>query len=488
MSASPMKSTWSLRRRLLGQLLLVFSGLAVLLYLSVQAVAGRAADSTQDTILGASAIAIAEQVRVAGGELTVDLPYAALEMLGLAGEDRVFYRIATSGGQLITGYDDLPPGVLPEQEDTPRFFTTSYRGDTVRVATARRSILTSDQRETVLITVAQTREAFGTLTTNIALSAAGVGLGFLALAGFLAWVAINRALKPVHEIERAIAARASDDFSPLETAAPREIEPLVDAINDFIERLRNTLDTSQQFIAEAAHRIRTPLAALKAQAEVALRDSTKSSAKAGGGQSGKAGASEESLRRMLRAADETSQLTTQMLTQAMIAYRAERAERQPLSLAALARTAARDLEVAAEMRGIDFRLDLDDSAEILGDEIALLEAIRNCLDNAIKYGPADDYVQITVTGGKTPEIVIADHGPGVPRQDRDLVFERFRRGGSASETPGAETRGGKTMGSGLGLSIVRQVMLSHRGRVRLEDNEPQGLRLRLTFSAPRDRK
>ncbi len=478
-----MSTTWSLRRRLLGQLLLVFSGLAVLLYLSVQAVAGRAADSTQDTILGASAIAIAEQVRVAEGELTVDLPYAALEMLGLAGEDRVFYRIATSGGQLITGYDDLPPGVLPEQEDTPRFFTTSYRGDTVRVATARRSILTSDQRETVLITVAQTREAFGTLTTNIALSAAGVGLGFLALAGFLAWVAISRALKPVHEIERAIAERASDDFSPLETAAPREIEPLVDAINDFIERLRNTLDTSQQFIAEAAHRIRTPLAALKAQAEVALRNSTK----AGGGQAGEAGASEESLRRMLRAADETSQLTTQMLTQAMIAYRAERAERQPLSLAALARTAARDLEVAAEMRGIDFRLDLDETAEILGDEIALLEAIRNGLDNAIKYGPADDYIEITVTGGKTPEIVIADHGPGIPRQDRDLVFERFRRGGTASETPGAETRGERSMGSGLGLSIVRQVMLSHRGRVRLEDNEPQGLRLRLTFSAPRNR-
>lgn len=469
-----MSAAWSLRRRLLGQLLLVFSGLAVLLYLSVQAVAGRAADSTQDTILGASAIAIAEQVRAAGGEVTVDLPYAALEMLGLAGEDRVFYRIATSGGQLITGYEDLPPGALPEQEDAPRFFTTRYRGDTVRVATARRSILTSDQRETVLITVAQTREAFGTLTTNIALSAAGVGLGFLALAGFLAWVAISRALKPVHEIERAIAARASDDFSPLETAAPREIEPLVDAINDFIERLRNTLDTSQQFIAEAAHRIRTPLAALKAQAEVALRNS----AKAEGGQAGGAGASEESLRRMLRAADETSQLTTQMLTQAMIAYRAERAERQPLSLAALARTAARDLEVAAEMRGIDFRLDLDETAEILGDEIALLEAIRNCLDNAIKYGPADDYIEITVTGGKTPEIVIADHGPGIPRQDRDLVFERFRRGGS----------GEKTMGSGLGLSIVRQVMLAHRGRVRLEDNEPQGLRLRLTFSAPRDRK
>lgn len=462
MSSSPLGATWSLRRRLLGQLLLVFSGLAVLLYLSVQAVAGRAADSTQDTILGASAIAIAEQVRVAEGELTVDLPYAALEMLGLAGEDRVFYRIATSAGALITGYADLPPGTAPQREDTPRFFTASYRGDTVRVATARRSILTSDQRETVLITVAQTREAFGTLTTNIALSAAGVGLGFLALAGFLAWVAISRALKPVQAIERAIAQRASDDFSPIETAAPREIAPLIDAINDFVERLRHTLDTSQQFIAEAAHRIRTPLAALKAQAEVTLK-------------SGRGQASEESLRRMLRAADETSQLTTQMLTQAMVAYRAERAERQRLSLAALARTAARDLEVAAEMRGIDFRLDLDDDAWILGDEIALLEAIRNGLDNAIKYGPPDDYIAVTVTGGKTPEIAIADHGPGIPRPDRDLVFERFRRGGTAAQT----------MGSGLGLSIVRQVMLAHRGRVRLEDNDPQGLVLRLTFPAPK---
>jgi two-component system, OmpR family, sensor histidine kinase TctE len=461
-----MTATWSLRRRLLGQLLLVFSGLAVLLYLSVQAVAGRAADSTQDTILGASAIAIAEQVRVTDGSLTVDLPYAALEMLGLSGEDRVFYRIATSAGLLITGYQDLPSGALPPREDTPSFFTADYRGDTVRVATARRSILTSDQRETVLISVAQTRESFGTLASNIALSAAGVGLGFLALAGLLAWIAISRALKPVQAIERALAERASDDFSPIETAAPREIAPLIDAINDFVERLRLTLDTSQQFIAEAAHRIRTPLAALKAQAEVALRDG----AKAGGGQ-----ASTESLQRMRRAADETSQLTTQLLTQAMVAYRAERAERQRLSLAALARTAARDLEVAAEMRGIDFRLDLEEGAEILGDEIALLEAIRNGLDNAIKYGPPDDFVEVVVRAGKTPEIVIADHGPGIDVKERDLVFERFRRGGASVQA----------MGSGLGLSIVRQVMLAHRGRVRLEDNAPQGLRLRLTFPAAR---
>ncbi len=459
-----MTAPWSLRQRLLGQLLLVFSGLAVLLYLSVQAVAGRAADSTQDTILGASAIAIAEQVRVADGTLTVDLPYAALEMLGLSGEDRVFYRIATAGGELITGYEDLPSGTLPPQEDVPRFFTADYRGDTVRVATARRSVLTSDQRATVLISVAQTRESFGILASNIALSAAGVGLGFLALAGLLAWIAITRALKPVRAIERALAERASDDFSPIETAAPREIAPLIDAINDFVERLRLTLDTSQQFIAEAAHRIRTPLAALKAQAEVAL--------KAGEGK-----VSSESLQRMRRAADETSQLTTQLLTQAMVAYRAERAERQRLSLAGLARSAVRDLEVTAEMRGIDFRLDLEEGAEILGDEIALLEAIRNGLDNAIKYGPPDDYIAVTVRAGKTPEIVIADHGPGIPREERDLVFQRFRRGGA----------GGEAMGSGLGLSIVRQVMLAHRGRVRLEDNEPQGLRLRLTFPPLRKR-
>ncbi len=138
----------------------------------------------------------------------------------------------------------------------------------------------------------------------------------------------------------------------------------------------------------------------------------------------------------------------------------------------------RDLEVAAEMRGIDFRLDLEEGAVILGDEIALLEAIRNALDNAIKYGPTDDYVEVTVRAGKAPEIVIADHGPGIEAKERDLVFERFRRGGA----------GVNAMGSGLGLSILRQVMLAHRGRVRLEDNAPQGLRLRLTFTAPRSKR
>ena len=174
---------------------------------------------------------------------------------------------------------------------------------------------------------------------------------------------------------------------------------------------------------------------------------------------------------MLRAADETSQLTTQLLTQAMVAFRAERAERQRLSLASLARTAARDLEVAAEMRGIDFRMDLTEDVGIEGDEIALLEAIRNLLDNAIKYGPPDDYIAISVRADPAPEIAVADHGPGVPRKDRDKVLERFRRGAVGEDT----------LGSGLGLSIVRQVMRAHRGRVRLEDNGPQGLCARLVF-------
>ncbi len=155
----------------------------------------------------------------------------------------------------------------------------------------------------------------------------------------------------------------------------------------------------------------------------------------------------------------------------MVAYRAERAERQRLSLADLTRTAARDLEISAEMRGIDFRMALVEGADILGDEIALLEAIRNLLDNAIKYGPADDFVEITVAAEPSPEVTVTDHGPGIQRQERDLVFDRFRRGAVV----------GDTLGSGLGLSIVRQVMRSHRGRVRLEDNEPQGLKVRLTF-------
>ena len=116
-------------------------------------------------------------------------------------------------------------------------------------------------------------------------------------------------------------------------------------------------------------------------------------------------------------------------------------------------------------------MELAEDVDIQGDEIALLEAIRNLLDNAIKYGPPDDFVQVTVKAGPAPEIAIADHGPGIPRKDRDLVFERFRRGAVDPQS----------LGSGLGLSIVRQVMLTHRGRVRLEDNEPQGLVVRLVF-------
>lgn len=454
----------SLQRRLLLRLLVVLAVVGAVLFLFVRAYAHRAADSAYDQLLSASALAIADAVQVEDGAITADLPYSSLSILGMARRDRVFYKIVAPGGALVTGYGDLPAKPAVGGESGPVFSDTVYRGVPVRVAVLGRLVARPNVTGPVTIVVAQTREARDALAHDIFTNAfAPIALAVLAGA-LLLWFGVRQALEPLGYLERLIRARRPNDFSPIDVPAPAEVSQLLGAINHLMARLKANLDQTKTFLADAAHQIRTPLAALRAQAEIAAEETEP-----------------DRLRRIVgrvhRNAVEVSELTTQLLSHAMVLHRGEAVQRETVDLAALIGQVVHRAEAVAE--GTPIRIlqeGLACSLQVSGDPVSLREALANLLDNAVKYGggPAGVEVRLGPAGlGHGPVVEIADHGPGIPDAEKPVVRRRFGRGSTAAGT----------VGSGLGLAIVEAVAEAHDAAFSLHDRPEGGLLARLAFPA-----
>lgn len=448
----------SLQQRLLVQLAVVFVLLAFGLYWSVRTVAGGVANAAQDGLLGSSAIAIAEQLKLVNGQPYVDLPYSAFATLATSGEERVFYSVRGTDGTLVTGYEILPTHAEIGSVDQPAFYLTTVDDEQVRAVALTRRILSGGASVDLTVTVAQTRDSYQALSAQIALAAALVGTGFLVVAGALGFAAVRHALAPLRGLGEVLSQRQADDFEALRAPVPSEVQPLVDALNGFVERLRITLSTSERFITQAAHRIRTPLAVLSAETELAHRDAQEPDML-------------ERLQRVLDATHQTSRVTSQLLSQAMVAYRSAQREISVVNVRALAESAWHDIDAAADAKTIDVSIDVEPRLALPGDEIALAEALRNLFDNAVKYSPEFAEVRVTASDDQTGNVTIAveDTGPGIAAGERVAVTETFVRGSDQ----------GDVGGSGLGLAIVRQVVQSHGGRLELDDATGGGLVVRL---------
>ncbi len=448
-----MTRSWSLQRRLVIQLSILALLLAVALFLAVRWIAAIAANVNQDGLLGASAISISEQLELVDGKPFVDMPYSALSILATYGEHRIFYAVRAADGGLITGYDEVQPYDGKMDLDTPEYFTTEVMGLEVRATTITKRLLGENASE-VTVTVTQTREEYAQIRDNLALAAAVVGAGFLFLAGLLGFPVVRSALKPLTILGESLAKRDASNFRPLDQEVPSELRPFVKSLNDFIERLRSTLTTSENFITEAAHRIRTPLAVLSAEAELAGRDTDLATMR-------------QRIGKIRRTAAATSRITSQLLSQAMIAYRANQRARETVVLSDIVAMALRDTDAAADARTIDFVVDVPRDLTFEGDGIAMLEALRNLLDNAVKYAPEGSEVLVSAKYGDEGRVCIQvdDAGPGIPASDRDRVVRRFERG---ADGPAVD-------GTGLGLSIVREVAQNHGGTLVLETSSQGGL-------------
>jgi two-component system OmpR family sensor kinase len=282
--------------------------------------------------------------------------------------------------------------------------------------------------------------------------------------GVLIWYAVGRGLKPLDAMSRAVAKRRPDAMSPLaETDLPRELQPLAGSLNALLARLDEALAAQRRFTADAAHELRTPLAALKLQVELA-------------GRAPDAAARGAALAELEAGVDRAAHLVEQLLTMARLEPEAPARNFVAVDLPAQ----VRDAIVARAALAADKRIDLgfarSADVPVRGDPTSLAMLLANLLDNALRYTPEGGRIDVAIDddGGRAVLAVI-DTGPGIPAGDRARVFERFHRGTSAS---GADAPGG----SGLGLSIVRRIADAHGATVALDDGpDGRGLAVRVRF-------
>lgn len=427
----------------------------IALYFAALSYARIAADKSYDRLLSGSALSIAETISIVNGRVDVDIPFASLDMLSAAPDDRVFYRVVGPDNRTVTGYSDLPRipttrGGSVEIGATGQFFDAPYRGEQVRFVSLGRLIAQPGMKGFVFVQVGQTRQARDGLARELVFGSLApiLLLGIFAVA--IIWVGIDRALLPLQRLGAELAERPPQDLSPVNTAVPQEVVPVVIAINGFMRRLRENIAALRTFIADAAHQIRTPLAAIQAQAQLA--------------EGGDVEDVRASLAAVSRNAAKLTRLVNQMLSDATIQHRSEVRVFREFDLIGVVRQSLRDAVPLTDESDVRFTTPLRE-APINGDRLMIGEIIKNLIQNALTHGRGENsevLIEIFETGDKY-RLTVADRGPGIDANEREHAFERFARGSSGQ--PGA----------GLGLAIVRQAVESHKGQVSLDDRPGGGL-------------
>lgn len=317
-----------------------------------------------------------------------------------------------------------------------------------------------------VIQVAQDMAARHDMAATLAVRTVGPSVLMAMVLMLVVWWVIGRSLAPVARIRLQMAARKADDLSPLvEEGLPEEVLPLIHELNLLFERVRQAFEAQKNFVADAAHELRSPLAALKIQVQGLQR-------------AGDEGTRDVGTRRLVAGIDRAARVVDQLLVLArQEAHATAHLERAPVDLGSIAVLAINDALLAANNRQIDLGVHRADTAVLPGDAEALRTMVRNLLDNAIQYAPAGASVDIEVCA--TPGAVtlsVEDSGPGIPASDRQRVLDRFYR-----------LQGTGPQGSGLGLAIVKAIADRHNASV-LIDTSPRlgGLRVQVCFhTAPR---
>ena len=449
-------SAFSIRRRIFALAVSLLLVAAVALAAFINDYAERAADRAFDRLLAASALTIAGAVQIEDETVLVELPFASFAMF--SGSDRLFYTVRAPDGVLVTGYDDLANDLPPADSAEPVFQDLDYRGETLRLVSLGRLISSADEAAWVTIRVAETQNERELLSAEI-LSNAMLPLAALTLLAIgIVWFGLGRTFAPLSTLEQELRARSPDDLSPVSVPVPAEVSQLVVALNGFTDRLRLAIERLSGLVSEAAHEVRTPLASLRAQAEIAMDEPDPEKLRA-------------RVSRIHQSAAQASQLVSQLLMDATISHRLDMRDARPTSVDALIDEVRQRLDPAAAAR-LSVSVEEDaGAAELFADRVVVREMLRNVVDNAMLYsvGP----VEIAAASPEPGSVVlsVSDRGPGIPDPEKETVLQRFKRG-SAGE--------GKT-GSGLGLAIVKRVVDSHGGSLRLADRDGGGLTVEITL-------
>jgi two-component system sensor histidine kinase TctE len=312
-----------------------------------------------------------------------------------------------------------------------------------------------------LVQVAETMEKRSVLATEIVKGVMLPQFVILPMAVLLVWLALVQAIKPLNQLEERIRARKPDDLSPIDAqAVPLEVVPLVSSVNDLLMRLKDSIATQKRFLADAAHQLKTPLAGLRMQADLAQRE----------------GSNAEELKQSLRQIGRSSIRATHTVNQLLALARAESSgsamARSSCDLADLTMSVVRDCAPRAIAKHLDLGYEGlqpgSEGGQLTGNPTLLKELIRNLVDNAINYTPSSLEKPGVITARvlsdpfeKTLLLQVEDSGPGVPTAERELIFQPFYR-----------ALGTEADGSGLGLPIVLEIAHQHHASVTMDDTQP----------------
>lgn len=433
---------------MLTPLLLVWPVSLVLTWLVAQTIA----DKPFDRALGYNVQALAQLVTLMpGNKVQFNLPRQARELLRADDADQIYYQVLGLKGELISGDKDLAAPPLSSHtyfgEITLR--DEEVRGVKVRVASTWVNLGPAGTPQ-VAVQVAETRDKRSVLAAEIIKGVMLPQFVILPLAVLLVWLALARGLKPLNQLESRIRARKPDDLSALDdSTVPQEVVPLVMAVNDLLERLKDSMATQKRFLADAAHQLKTPLAGLRMQADLALRDSNDTALL------------KHSLVQIGRASMRATHTVNQLLALARADAGGTVLAKTQCDLAALVLEVVQDLVPKALDKKIDLGYEGVESGDpagyVEGNATLLKELVRNLVDNAVHYTPSTPQRPGVVTIrllpdtlGKTLMLEVEDNGPGIALAERDLVFQPFYR-----------ALGSNADGSGLGLAIVQEIAHKH---------------------------
>ncbi|QQM32036.1 sensor histidine kinase N-terminal domain-containing protein [Martelella lutilitoris] len=441
----------------------VFLLAGALIYNTAYNNAYRAADEAFDRVLGAAALAIADTAAYENGNVIVDIPYSAFAILGTTQMNRIFYRVVAPNGSVVTGSPVLGLDIETPQTPSLRLSDGTMDGEPVRIAAVARyrTDATTGDAGWIDVLVAETRESRNALTSHLIVDSLVPAAAVAVAAFLLMWGGIRLAFRPLRSVARVLRNRARSDLSPISRDVPREIETLVVALNDFMAQLASTLEGLRRVTADAAHQLRTPLAALRAQAEVALDETD-------------ARIMRDRVARIHRNAATASTLANRWLTDATLLHKLKMREAETGDLSDYVEEALNRIgsngEFAEGLRRMEFSRP-DQQVLIDADPVGMIEMIRNLIENAFLHAPGPTRVAVTTRRGEAV-LTVCDKGSGIALDRREAVFERYVR--DRMDRPG----------SGLGLAIAREVVSAAHGTIELDEADGGGLRVEVRLPIP----